>query len=1098
VSNTSITYKIKDLASDSFLETKDAQIVSVQETFSNFDNTVDKLELHIYSLQEQLLISQYNHLNFKTVSSEILELLPEEDINLYGLETADVKLVYNFHKNLVFDKLSRNYLFISEVSPDRTEIKCSFVNDISEESIQSIVRDITNTLEGDSEYYNQVVLNFGLNNLQEIVNVNTFEEGSNFFIIFKLYIPLNISTDIKDRFSVEQVISTPTSLEITAEYEFTRPTYTALRGPNFNINVENEYSYPGDFLSKLDIENLITPNSRLSKILSDTQARISIDHSDYQEFIHFSSAEERLRNFKYKLDLINSSTDSVKKGIISTFDHYDEYLYYRTGSASWPKDSSNEYLPYSSSNAQAISFFNIQISKASLFDENNPHRLVNTIPSFLREDSNNEPYNMFIDMIGQHFDNLWLYTKNITKKYDADNRLDYGVSKDLIADTLRNFGIKLYSSKVNIETVFNLLIGNNELYNTPPVGQTFITGSNPTPLDNYQKEIYKRLYHNLPLLLKAKGTERGLRALINCFGIPSEYLPIRYYGGVNTDSDLFLGHQFSTTSSLDKIRLDNTGSISVNPDRTNPGNTLSYYTNIVKNDDKYTQDLNIIDVGFSPTDNLNQYLIQESIPSDFNIDEYIGSPTQIYESSYSDLRTFAESTFSSSIDSKYSLYDFVRQVSFYDNTLFKMIQDFVPAKANVSTGIIIKPHILERSKVKQPRPSWLKLFETTQASSSLDFTGSEYSKNFTLDGEIGLIEVDGGYGFESQGSNYSSQFNEQLLLPSGEIKTLVRREGFYDGELSGSILRATTGELNVENIFKNQRTESDNFILSEYEALYNNVEINVNELEYYHQLLSWSTPRYLGSKNSANIITLPSFEQIEIDYPAVTLSEFKGYNYLRNSVSETKLSQSLSEGIDKLGNPETLYFHNPIQLIQRISVESTIPFTINNLGLSSSSNINPGGGDCVTTTSQITGSYSTPLTEDTTLNFSLRDVVSDQSIYIEVTGSSGDASFTSSYFTSYKQTYSDPPNKGDTGSCIDNFNYIIEGYGIDGVFFPPAGSTPIKQVDNVGAGITLIYKNESSNNKDVAVVPNSLIIDSSTRIIYKTDRYGKVVDIINK
>ena len=52
-------------------------------------------------------------------------------------------------------------------------------------------------------------------------------------------------------------------------------------------------------------------------------------------------------------------------------------------------------------------------------------------------------------MVGQHYDNLWLYTKNITTKFDADNRLDYGISKDMVADAIRDFGIKLYSNNFN-------------------------------------------------------------------------------------------------------------------------------------------------------------------------------------------------------------------------------------------------------------------------------------------------------------------------------------------------------------------------------------------------------------------------------------------------------------------------------------------------------------------------------------------------------------------------------------------------------------------------------------------------------------------------
>ena len=43
--------------------------------------------------------------------------------------------------------------------------------------------------------------------------------------------------------------------------------------------------------------------------------------------------------------------------------------------------------------------------------------------------------------------------------------------------------------------------------------------------------LYKRLYHNLPYLLKTRGTARGLRALINCFGVPDTVLRINEFGG---------------------------------------------------------------------------------------------------------------------------------------------------------------------------------------------------------------------------------------------------------------------------------------------------------------------------------------------------------------------------------------------------------------------------------------------------------------------------------------------------------------------------------------------------------------------------------------
>ena len=63
----------------------------------------------------------------------------------------------------------------------------------------------------------------------------------------------------------------------------------------------------------------------------------------------------------------------------------------------------------------------------------------------------------------------------------------------------------------------------------PPTGNElildYVSASNePIPVDDVSKEIYKRIYHNMPYLLKKKGTVEGLRTLINTFGLPSSIL----------------------------------------------------------------------------------------------------------------------------------------------------------------------------------------------------------------------------------------------------------------------------------------------------------------------------------------------------------------------------------------------------------------------------------------------------------------------------------------------------------------------------------------------------------------------------------------------
>ena len=131
-------------------------------------------------------------------------------------------------------------------------------------------------------------------------------------------------------------------------------------------------------------------------------------------------------------------------------------------------------------------------------------------------------------MIGQHFDIVYSYINTITERYNGDNRLDFGISKDLVSDALKGAGLKLYQNNFSSDDLYSSLLGINGSGSLlAPTGseviETYISASNVAiPLDNVNKGTYKRLYHNLPYLLKKKGTVEGLRALINCFGIKCE------------------------------------------------------------------------------------------------------------------------------------------------------------------------------------------------------------------------------------------------------------------------------------------------------------------------------------------------------------------------------------------------------------------------------------------------------------------------------------------------------------------------------------------------------------------------------------------------
>jgi hypothetical protein len=183
-------------------------------------------------------------------------------------------------------------------------------------------------------------------------------------------------------------------------------------------------------------------------------------------------------------------------------------------------------------------------------------------------------------MIGQHFDNIFLYTQDVTNKYNADNRLNYGVSKDLVADILRDMGIKIYQNNFSTNDLYSALLGltpSGSLYNLPYTTgslptltgyeyiNTYITASSTgslTPTEDINAEIYKRIYANLPYLLKKKGTVEGLRALVTLYGIPDTILQVNEFGGqdkiIANDYDLWfnqynyafdtLGNNYVTSS----------------------------------------------------------------------------------------------------------------------------------------------------------------------------------------------------------------------------------------------------------------------------------------------------------------------------------------------------------------------------------------------------------------------------------------------------------------------------------------------------------------------------------------------------------------------
>ena len=822
---------------------------------SFLDSSKHRVDLSVYTSENILLENFVDYNKYskllnaqeagKEGSSNIV-LTPEKDVVEIGYESGDVALVYRFYNNYFANSKFGAEFFIEDISTDGTEIRALCLS-LTDQEVKTKADELKKYI-NESSFLDSFYLDFSNDNTLIGLNVDTEQTSKGLAIVIKLYDTLPAGITLNSTFTVQVKVSEDRAYSVYASLIEEEVTQKRLRGPNFQIESKDENNNPTEFFNYNELFSYPATGSNfeLYSILAEKGAQIAIDHDDFSNFIHFSSAEERLRNFKYKLQLLESYQDSLDTlnsssyssfgisgsksyyqnlitGSINNFDHYDRFLYYESGSNSWPKSTTKK--PHSntpSTASAAVNWYNAQLISASNYDTSNFDILTNTIPAFIREDSNNAPYLLFIHMIGQHFDNLWVYFKAVSDKYDADNRMDFGISKDIVREAIESFGVNLYNSNQNLENLFSSIIG--ETYNTgseritstvTATSASFNSGSTsveylqPVSKDSYQKEVYKRIYHNLPYLLKTKGTERGIRALVNCFGLPFDILKIKTFGGNKIDSSKFFGPEYFVSSSIsksvdtsittsqepsgstrfhfnpqDKIRLDNTGSIVT-------GSTLSKYTSIVTHPKKYTDDLHFVEVGFNISDATNKF-IDLKVSGSFDMDDYIGDPRLSTDSNYSRLKNLGKFITNQSytpgdgFEYSRSPKAFMRLLKFFDSSLFRIIKDFIPARAKSSTGAIIESHKLSRSKIKQ-------------VSGSLDTT--------IHTGSVSLVTITGSQGgtFENSSSyNYTTNYDQTIITPTGPAPRNITDESpQLNGEFSGSVIVTTTGELGTGNPFIN-------------------------------------------------------------------------------------------------------------------------------------------------------------------------------------------------------------------------------------------------------------------------------------------------------
>lgn len=845
----------------------DIALINTSLITANFGTANDYIEYFIKDQNGLVLSSNYyvtgydvgNNVNSITDTTSILQLNPEADVRASGYNRGVVNIKYNFlTKWLLSAPDPTSNFWIKEISTSRTEIKVAR-QDLSNTQLANAFGTFNTALAADA-YYPDFYLNFGTDILVIAVNAVYVEENGNGYIIFKLYEPLPDQFDLKSTFWVVTDAANPAEFNVSINVTPDAiPDSTQLQGPNFKITLKDKIGQTTPYYNTTSLLSTSVSSSyqQLQSMMQENGIDINVDYSDFSNFVHFSSATNRLYNFNYKIQLIESASAGIAAGqtttgaallqqqidsTITNFDGYEYYLYFNSASTAWPKQNGSiPYVLYSATSSQVANWLgSIQITpngpatmsmyySSSRYDDLNQDLLLYTAPSYIVEDPANQPYFLFLNMVGQMFDNIWIYLKDVTNLYAANNNPFKGISLEEVADAIRNTGVQLYTNTSISDNIYYSLLGINQTgsalpptssqYSTivysssslyplagepyltaslslPPFGSelinrfvtTFITGSaNVTssfatlPDSQITAEIYKRIYHNMPYLLKTRGTRRGVQALITCFGVPEDILTVHEYGGYNI-------YNVAGIQAISDTKILTGSVLNISSSLLSPYTTIQYYQN---DQDKSSGDL---EIGFSPADSINAsitssgYVTSSTQPGYFNIMQQIGAPNLQYSSSYIPLVELANTYFDAEYTSGYNVWDFIRIIKYYNNSLFKMLRDWVPARTSTSTGIVVQSHLLERNKYPRHEPTYTVL------------SGSAQIKLVSVSGSDGGAIQGNTYYVEAIPVQYQSNSVDLGNSPGTIYMSSSNNIQKYTGEFSGSTIDTYSNTFTQEEI----------------------------------------------------------------------------------------------------------------------------------------------------------------------------------------------------------------------------------------------------------------------------------------------------------
>jgi hypothetical protein len=565
-------------------------IIPFLRTVDNLDTNLqkDSFEMHLFYPDGGYIGSNYNIKSWQTDDEENptkIHLNPYEDLNKLIVQPGTYKIVYNFFRNYISSELNATKLFIAEISNDRRELVLALTDPNDGVQVNRLKSFVLNYLKP-RNYFPPIVLNFGENKIVDVINIAS--DGSETYLYVKLFNPLPFDLGLKYECWLATQLMKPYIDNIKIEtitQNQTTVNPNILRGPNYSADYTYNTVTETDFKSWNDLlsTNLQTSQEILNKYVNgdNKPVKINIDFSNFKNFCFYSSAEDRVDNFFYKMQVLEQyrvqiqelnsynvySTDvetniiNIKNLIdklVSGFDEWEKWLYYEQykydpfqmpigivtpypkyeiSSGEDLKTKNGKFSFWKTTQGPGLNWYRLTKELAKEFDTNNSNLLYKVLPRYIIEDSQNEKFISFVNMIGQHFDIIFTYTEHILYKNLRKENPKFGLSQDLIQIATKNLGWNL-SSNISDKELWEYALGINDQSDS----QYNILGKSYNKTEEERtKEVWRRILNNLPYIYRTKGTSRGIRALIAAYGIPQTLLSIREFGGAYNPNSYDLG-----------------------------------------------------------------------------------------------------------------------------------------------------------------------------------------------------------------------------------------------------------------------------------------------------------------------------------------------------------------------------------------------------------------------------------------------------------------------------------------------------------------------------------------------------------------------------